>query len=399
MPTDFAALRAQISQAAQKADDSVRARRDAIAALRRVTAAGFDVGQLTAACVAAAGNPALRWNGAVFNLGEEIHRQYAFGREPNRYALLASDGSQIMPDRHKAVVYALIQVACVSFVYGDGDGGLSAPPDAAATHRDLRLLSEDELYRSDAGDLISAGELATERDLREIEVLAERCEVFARAGLQTVALADGSLVPFALLSDPRLKAGDARLARFAAALERLRECKSIVAGFITRPSSNAVVKACALAGVKYQDVSAALRTDPTPRGVMDRQLLEGWLEPWRRSAVFVPNWAINGGEFLGRFGHVMCACYANVSDGKAEIARVELPAWCADGPSLDTLTGILGRHARIGGGYPFCLKAAHEEAVITRQDQREVDFRLQFELSEKGLLAGPSPKQEAKDRG
>ncbi|MGQ9816320.1 MAG: DNA double-strand break repair nuclease NurA, partial [Candidatus Roseilinea sp.] len=163
--------------------------------------------------------------------------------------------------------------------------------------------------------------------------------------------------------------------------------------------SNAIAQSCKLAGVPYQDAAAAVRRgDDRARLVLDRHLLERVLPAGHRTACFTPTWTINGAEYLGRDGHTMRAFYLNVGRDKPEIARVELPAWCADAASLDALTGILDRHCRMGGGYPFILKAAHEEAVLTRQDQREIERRLQSELQEQGVMAAPSAKQESKDK-
>ena len=391
----------QIDQAADRFRTAHQSRRDELIRLRQVFVPDFDCAMLAEACATAAGDASLRWNGALFRPEEIITQTIPCGTEPECYALLASDGSQIMPDRHRPVLFALIQIACACVAYGC-NGSHSPELEAAlefAGEKDTRLLSEDELFRPDLDDIMSAGEIAAERDLREIEVLAERCEAFDRAGVQAVALADGALVPFSLLNDMRLRPDDRRLARFKAALGRLKQSKAIVAGYIARPSSNAIVRACALAGVPAHEVAGGLRRgEYRPHLVVDRHLLETVIPRYHRSACFTPNWTINAAEYLGRDGHTMRAIYLNVGPDKPEIARVEMPAWCADIASLDILTGILARHCRMGCGYPLCLKAAHEEAVLTRQDQREIESRLQLELQRTGMISTPSPKQESKDR-
>ena len=48
-------------------------------------------------------------------------------------------------------------------------------------------------------------------------------------------------------------------------------------------------------------------------------------------------------------------------------------------------------------GYPFILKAAHEEAVVTKEDQREIEAALEQALLERGIQPRTSPKQSAKD--
>ncbi|MCS7061723.1 MAG: DNA double-strand break repair nuclease NurA [Anaerolineae bacterium] len=401
MPTDFSAVRAQIDRATERVRSAEAARRIELERLRQVFAPAFDGAMLTAACVAVAGDVSLRWNGALFNLEEGINRFIPFGEEPKRYVLLASDGSQIMPDRHRAVLFAVIQIACACIPYGiqaDVSPTLTQAL-ALADERDVRILAEDELIRPGADEILSSGEIALERDLREIEVLAERCERFWRAGAPVIALADGSLVPFALLNDGRLRPGDARLSRLITALDRLRESKAIVAGYIARPSSDALVQTCRLAGVQETDAPAFIRrAGNLPRALLDRHVLEAVLPFGHRTACFTPTWTLNGPDYLGRAHHTMRAFYLNVGRGRPEIARVELPEWCADPASLNTLTGTLGRHCRMGGGYPFILKAAHERAVLTRQDQHEIERRLHSELQRQGMFAIPSSKQEAKEK-
>lgn len=400
MPTDFRAIREQIDQTTDRFRSADAARREHLDRLLQVFTPTFDADALTAACVAVAGDTSLRWNGALFNLGEAINQPIPFGEEPEQYALLASDGSQIMPDRHRPVLFALIQIACACVVYGchEEKSPMLAGAVRLAQEKDIQMLGESELFREGSDDIVSAGEISLERDLREIEVLAERCEAFHQAGVRVIALADGALAPFSLLNDARLRPGDRRLARFTTALGRLREAGALVAGYIARPGSNAVAQSCALAGVSYQDAAAAVRRgNDRARLVLDRHLLERALPSRHRTACFTPTWTLNGAEYLGRDGHTMRAFYVNVGRDKPEIARVELPAWCADAASLNALTAILGRHCRMGGGYPFILKAAHEEAVLTRQDQREIERRLQSELQRQGVITTPSPKQKAKD--
>jgi hypothetical protein len=52
----------------------------------------------------------------------------------------------------------------------------------------------------------------------------------------------------------------------------------------------------------------------------------------------------------------------------------------------------------MGGGYPLCLKAAHEEAVLSQNDEKEIDQIIERGLLDEGVFATPSSKQEAKDR-
>jgi hypothetical protein len=409
MPIDVSQLVPQLRRLAERTARSRLERQAAVGRIRQVFDPGFDVAAWNALCSAAANLQGIRWIGALFNAGEPINHFCEFGAEPNDYALIAADGSQIMPDRHKSVQYAVVQVATTCIVYGAAPHPEPLPQAIKdSQHKPLYFLGEDDLY-DDTGELVPAGEISTERDLREIELLAERCESFRAAGLQPFAVADGSLVPFSLLNEPFVKNSPQRagklLERIVAALDRMRACGAIVAGYIDRPNSNAVTRACALAPLVAQGIAPAIMTrdevrqaEDAVRGILDRHLLEPALPSRTRTALFEPTWLINGPAYLGRYGHVMRCCYANVGTTRPVIARVELPEWCSTPARVDTLADILGRHARMGAGYPLCLKAAHEEAVLSHTDEHEIDTAIERGLIDQGIFVTPSNKQEAKDR-
>lgn len=413
MPIDVTQLIPQLRSMAERASAARRTREQRVARMRRVFTSDFDHTTWNSVCEQAAHAQGIRWTGALFNAGENANQFIPFGNEPASYVLIATDGSQIMPDRHKAVQYAVIQVASTCIVYGQPANPIALPDAVKGSHRKpLQFLSEDQLY-DDNGELVSPGEISTERDLEEIELLAEQCEHFCDAGLQPVAVADGSLVPFSLLNELFLRnsphrAGE-QLDRVVKALNRIRDCGAIVTGYIDRPNSNAVARACALAEVQPDAVSGepALRetvrkAELNLRGILDRHVLDQVLPPSHRTALFEPSWLVNDPQYLGRFGHTMRCCYLNVSSAtgpaRTIIARLEMPAWCSNAENIGITTAVLGRHARMGGGYPLCLKAAHEEAVLSHTEEKEIDLAIERGLIEEGIFMTPSSKQEAKDR-
>jgi hypothetical protein len=410
MPVNVSSLRAQITSYADHLAESGRSRQAVIEQLWRVFEPDFDAEALLATCLAASRLEGMRWSGALFYLDEAINWQFPFGIEPERYALVAADGSQIMPDRHKPILFAFIQAACACVIYGLGhQAGASAQALCADIQRakPSRLLREDELF-DDNGELLPPGEIANQRDVLEIELLADVCERLHAAGLQPILVADGSIVPFALLNERSLRSNsrkiDELLRPIEKALNRMRACDAIVAGYIDRSNSNSVVRACALSGVPFDDVTETrLRErDNWARGIFDRHVLERVLKPGHRTAMFDPNWQINDPRFLGRSDHAMRCCYANFgagNDRQAIIARLELPAWCADDASVGTIAAVLQRHVRLGEGYPLILKASHEEAVVSKQDQAEIEQAIEQAMMARGIFARTSAKQEAKDRG
>ena len=74
-----------------------------------------------------------------------------------------------------------------------------------------------------------------------------------------------------------------------------------------------------------------------------------------------------------------------VVNGKTFVSRSNAEAW--------------RRHAALDpDSYPFILKAAHELAVVGRDDQREIEAALEQELLNRGMRPRYSPKQAAKNR-
>lgn len=398
MPLDVSSLRKQITDYAEVYQQARRRREDGLAQLCVPLRTGFaHADALLETCRTAARVPGLRWAGALFDAGEPINQQFPFGQEPARYALIAADGSQILPDRHKPFVFTYVQAGCAALVYGEPRHPLVEQLRRLKTSR---LIEESDLFDERTGELKPPAEVVNQRDLMEIELMADACRMARDAGLQPVLVADGSLVPFALLTSRNL-AHDAEqlLERLTAALSIMRDCGAWVCGYIDRPNSNSIARACALAGLSPEAVTERTLREREREigGVFDRHLLEHELAPARRTALFDPRWEVNTPQYLGV--HAMRACYVNFGEpGRPIIARIEAPQWCAGAAQIGVLCAVLYRHARLGGGYPFILKAAHEEAVVSKEDQRAIELAIEQALLARGILARASFKQEAKDR-
>jgi NurA domain len=390
MPINPQALRPQLARYAERNAARLAHRQQVLSQLRRVFDPDTDISGLHArAEFAASQTGSNRWGGARL-LTEPLNQFVAFGAEPVRYALVAADGSQIMPDRHQPVLFALVQTACAVIVYGAPQ--VQPVADALLRERRSELLGEDELSVSETSN--PAAEVSNRRDVMEIMLLAEACQRLREAGVQPIVLADGSIVPFALLND-RTLTSPALVAKLlnpvVTALDVMREAGALVCGYIDRPNAQGLVQTCAL----HSD------DEPALDGLYDRHLFDGLLPIGHRSALFDPNWTVNGPMHLGRYGHAMRVCYANVSGGAADaapaLARLEFPAWCAGPDDIGTVCAVLARHTAMGDGYPLILKAAHEAAVVTKEDAAEVQQSLIQVLLEHGVMPRLSGKQAAKD--
>jgi hypothetical protein len=322
---------------------------------------------------------------ASFDGDEVPNGQFGSGVEPDAYALLACDGSQILPNRHAPVLYGLIQAATVCIGYGVDAN--AKPACGAAQMRREKIWSEPELHDEDG--LISPSVLMNERDVLEISLLAEACANLAARGIRCIALVDGSIVPFALVAGRGSPAAQNQLAKpVIAALDTLRKSKATIAGYIDRPGSATLAAAIATGmGIKLNGVRA-----------MDLDVVAPALEPGLRSAMFDPGWRNKGIDALTSAGHAMRACYINLgATGRPYVARIELPVWCADEIGVVMAVAMRQSQASVGDPYPFILKAAHESAVVTKEDQAEIDAMMQRELLRLHVNVHASAKQSAKD--
>jgi hypothetical protein len=298
--------------------------------------------------------------------------------EPARYALIAVDGSHTITDRHRPILYAYIQAASVGWVRG------------ASVHKtpfNLRkscLLTEHDLLDADTGELRPPAWISNQRSMLEIALLVEAAECAHKEGHQPVLVADGSLVPYDLLTGRvRNEDGREQANQLNAALTKMREeCNAWVCGYIDRPGAATLVR-------KYAKLLQMERAD----GICDRDLMEKMLKPAHRTALIDPDWEIN--KSLSAPNR-MLVCYANFGADERHpiIARIEVPAWCAD--KIDDLCAILRTQVKTGRGYPFVLQAAHSEVVVRQADQKAIERLLFQELIAQGVIPGASFKQVAK---
>jgi len=396
MPVDVSHLRTQITDFVSTFDDSRKRRIDVIEALCHVLRPGYTgADALLAACLAASNLSSMRWGGALFTCNEAIHEVKPVGALPERYALIATDGSQILPDRHKPIQFAYIQAGCACVTYGSADQSFGK---ALSDLKRSRLIPETELYDAQTGELKPTSEISNQRDTLEIELLAEACRLAHEAGFWPIAVADGSLVPFALLGGRNVKQLSAKLLPpLSSGLDAMRASGALVCGYIDKPNSNALARACALDGMPFNAVDEhMLRTsDARLTGIVDRHLLELSLGAAFRTALFDPHWEVN--DRLGQ--HAMRACYVNFGLGQGVssiIGRLEMPEWCSGEASV--LAAVLHRHAHLGDGYPLILKAAHQTSVVSKDDARDIEQAIQLELLKRGIVPRGSLKQDAKDR-
>jgi hypothetical protein len=324
------------------------------------------------------------WVGAA-PTAEALGEAYPLPPYPEQVTVIASDGSQILPNRHAITLYYLINIGSIVYRHGSNHKPETYNPKPLLCYAPEDLLDEQ-------GRLISPGEVNVKRDLAELKVLTELAPAYTRAGTEPViTLLDGQLtlrvidLPF----DQQQKRQD----EYIELLNSLQKTKALVAGYVDRPRGTFALTLIHLASLAPEAITEeALRQNPF-RHLSDLDLFD-FLGPGERSAIF----AIKGKnyEIYRQAGHAVHFFYLNVSRNEAtsQLARVEIPAWIASDPqAIDTLHATIVRQARITGGYPYVLSRAHELAIISAEEREAVEMMLAVEMRRQGLSPTLSPKQ------
>ncbi len=286
-----------------------------------------------------------------------------------RCTVVATDGSQIVPDRHDGVDGCfLISVGQVSLSYGTGTRA------KLTRTAEIHTLDPDDDAGDDAAERGAARAVPLRRMAAELSALATLAEEAAETDTPALALTDGSLIAWQL--DPDRDGGDdpAQVAArdsLRQTLDRCHACRVPIAGYISGPGSRDVINSLRLLACPTDRCTPGCPCRPL-RPATDADLFERLLAPGERSPVFTSQGQARGFSHILKtlYGptHWIAFFYLHVG---AEIARIELPAWAADDPALCAQVHALCLdQARKGRGYPVALAEAHEQAVLRAADRQ-----------------------------
>jgi len=311
-----------------------------------------------------------------------IHRQRP--ERPAQITLLATDGSQLFPDRHEVSNCYLINIGTIVIHYGTRERPILASKPSL-------FFNEDDLYVEWSGKRIpiNAEVVGIRRGVMELTTLADLIDEIPDSRTKAVGMSDGTLIDWTLEGKP----DDFKipmLKETMGAFDRFADAGVPVAGYISSPNSADVVNAlrvglCPEDGVPACDACPqhTLHPDRPPctviEGLTDRVLFGRVLHnPGDRSVLFRST-----SEILKEYGrHRIYFFYVNVG---FEVARVEIPEWVAqDSKLLDLVHATVCDQVEKGKGYPIVLSEAHEKAVVRGAD-RELFYRL---LSDSYVIGG-----------
>ncbi len=328
----------------------------------------------------------------VAALRESPARTASAPKRPTPITVVATDGSQIYPDRHVDPMFFLLNVSQVGFQYGTREEPLLDTEPRLRFQDDLSA-HVDEVLGTMTTELVSAL-----RDEMELELLLAAAQTAQVDDRPLLAIADGTLIRWMIRGMNNEAAEERLIARYTEYLQAFQRDGVPLASYVSMPATTEVVNLLRFAVGELgapapEDVSVPSETPPLD-GLLDRHVFDAVLDPGERSATFGSTSHIQRSYPTGS---EVCYFYLKGASptGAGEMGRVEVPQWVADDPELvDRIHATVLRECEKGDGYPLALSEAHERAVI-RGSEREAFFRL---IERRLRRAGLSPTDSRKRR-
>jgi hypothetical protein len=324
---------------------------------------------------------------------EPIMQVFPAANLPPSATLVATDGSQILPQWHGAVQYYLLNIGTIIVRHGSG-----APPQIES--QPSLYFEHEYMYNAERGP-ISQATVTARRTVIEMETLAEHSWHQRGDARPLVVLFDGPLLLFPMNND--VPDREELQSIYYSAMTRLLEIKAGLAGYVDRPRSTFLVGMLHLLDTPPEDVSRrTLSTSGRMEGLMDVSLCERLLGPAERTALFIQmspqnkDFRRHGGE-----SHEIVFFYLNVA-GRGEsprMARVEIPMWVAQDRQMVAELQALIYHQceQLMSRYPYVLTRADELAVVKGDETRQLNVLIQVAMTRYGLDTFESEKQAGKN--
>ena len=306
---------------------------------------------------------------------------------PSQATIIATDGSQIMPDRHAAFLYYLINVGGIIYHHGEDD-----PPEVFTS---AQIAYLDDMQLDDEFGL-SSSQISIERDLEEIGMLAEMIWAFREALQPLLGLVDQRLLYWPIGGGGA--ASGRAVDTWCRRMTEIRQFGGLLAGYIDRPGKVSVVTLLQALGAGDNFDWKLLGKRESIQGTTDVHLFREILGPGQRSRVFIDISPANE-----RFAEVdpanqVCFFYLNPGQWGQQIARVDIPMWVAqDRAAVAAVHALVIDQCQIIGDYPYALTRADEMAVVGRRDQEELDFMIELAMQRHGIEGTLTAKQGSKE--
>jgi len=310
---------------------------------------------------------------------------------PAQATLLATDGSQIMPDRHAAHLYYLINIGGIVYHHGDN----SRSP-LQFTKPDLKY---PQLNQNDSSFASSSGEVSVERDLQEIGTLADLAWEYRQATPPVLAMLDQRLLYWPIGGSDAEPNEDVK--NWLKSMTKISDSHVWLAGYIDRPMTNAVVTLLrSIAGLENPAFDwKSLGKREAPGGqISDGMLFSYLLQPGERSKVFVNESPPNTQFRQYHESHEVCFFYLNPGLAGRRVARIDIPMWVAqDETAITAVHALIMYQCRILGDYPYILARADEMAVVGHRDHEALNMMIDRYMEKHDVSGSLTGKQGSKN--
>lgn len=307
---------------------------------------------------------------------------------PPQATLIATDGSQIMPDRHAPYLYYVLNVGGCIYFYGSGRTPIQF------THPELHYPESDA---QEADFLQSSSKVSIERDKREITILANTAWDYRHEEAPVLAMLDQRLLYWPIGDSQATPNEDVQT--WLRGMLKTKDSGAWLTGYIDRPMTGYVVTLLlALSGLDDLHFNwSDLGKRGVTGGLADAAVYGRLLQPGQRSPVFVnispPN------EQFARFdpGLEVCFFYLNPGNSGRRIARVDIPRWVAeDETAVNQLHALIMDQCRQLGGYPYIITRADEMAVIQYADRESLETMIDNYMQRYGIYRSLTAKLQTK---
>ena len=321
-------------------------------------------------------------------LDDQPTAHYEGPSRPTPMIVVATDGSQIYPDRHKEPLWYLINVSRIAFHYGTLQPPcLESVPTLFFRGQEIEGL-DTEQFEITGQDVVSAL-----RDEKELSTLFDLAMEYNQKDVPLLAIADGTLIRWMLRGIKNPKQEKALLSRYVDILDRFWKEQIAVCSYISMPGNKEFIRLLA-----HQVIDDPKEREDRIKDLNDRLVFERILPRGARSPLFKSQ-----SKILSGYSADLQVCYFYVhveaSETVHEIARVEVPMWMTkDSDRINRVHATVLSEARKGRGYPMILSEAHEHAVV-RGSERSLFYEMIEKLSvEQGRPLSTSLKLRAKER-
>ena len=339
---------------------------------------------------------------------------------PKLHTVIATDGSQIAPNHHEIAYCYLLNIGRVVLHYGQNRQPLldSLPevfyrPEDLYVSRQWGIRTEEWMgHRRTASEATILAELASAvagvqggqgdkgtRGQGAISIQNPKSKV-QNSSVPMLAMVDGSLIYWFLDQLP-LEARDRILPPILAAWDELRELGIPLMGYLSASRSSEALNFLRLQACPHEVPDCVNycpnQLEKTPCQVLDplrdSALWTIQLQPGQRSTL----WR-SSARILDLYdSHEIYFCYVHVG---TEIARIEVPAWVAENPTLlDQSLSLMLAQVQKGYGYPVALAEAHNQAVVRGGDRARFFALLEQQMIKAGLRNVGISYKEARKRG